>query len=107
MTYKLFLDDERFPAGNDDWFIARTVNDAVQQIITMGIPSYISFDHDLGDGATGYDFTRWLLEFMMDNSQKFPANFGYYVHSMNPIGAANIRNKMDNALKHIGYDNEL
>lgn len=104
MTWKLFLDDERFPAGEDDWFIARTANDAVQQIKIMGMPDFISFDHDLGDGPTGLDFATYMIERMLDQGTKFPKHFGFYVHSMNPIGAANIRSKMESAIKNIGYD---
>lgn len=104
MTWRLFLDDERFPVREDEWFIAQDVNEAVQQIILMGLPVYISFDHDLGDGADGADFANWLINFMIDEGLKFPTNFDYFVHSQNPVGAANIRAKMDAAIKHFGYE---
>lgn len=108
MTWRLFLDDERFPSSiwrEDEWFIARTANDAVQHILANGIPRDISFDHDLGeDQATGADFVHWMIEHMLDEGLKFPANFSFYVHSMNPIGAVNIQAKMENAIKHIGYE---
>ena len=105
MSWRLFIDDERFPIREDDWFIARDVNEAVQQIIVMGLPAFISFDHDLDDGANGANFATWLINYMIDEGLKFPKNFDYFVHSQNPIGAANIRGKMDAAINHLGYDN--
>ncbi len=104
MTYKLFLDDERFPAGNDDWFIARTANDAAHKVTKDGMPISVSLDHDLGDGPTGAEFVIWLIGHMLDEDIKFPSGFVFYVHSMNPVGAANIRHKMETAIKHIGYE---
>ena len=106
MTWRLFIDDERFPGDNDDnWFIARDFDEARGLVAQMGLPAFISFDHDLGDGPTGADFADWLIGCMLNKMWKFPEGFDYYVHSMNPIGAANIRGKMDGAIKHIGYDN--
>ncbi len=104
MTWRLFIDDERMPVCEDDWFIARDANDAVFLVIKHGIPNYISFDHDLGDGANGAQFVIWLINHMLDEELKFPKDFDYFIHSQNPIGAANIRAKMDGAIKHIGYE---
>lgn len=63
MNWKLYFDDIRTP--NDPTFmIARTVNDAQKLIHLLGVPTFISFDHDLGvdsKGAllpTGYDFAK-------------------------------------------------
>lgn len=108
MTWKLFLDDERDIGvidDNDNWYVARDFYDARALVIKQGLPDFISFDHDLGDGVeTGADFANWLIDYMLNKSKKFPANFDYYVHSMNPPGAANIRAKMEAAIKHIGHD---
>lgn len=104
MTWRLFLDDERMPVREDEWFIARDVNDAVFLVIKHGVPTYISFDHDLGDGANGAAFANWLINYMLDEGIKFPKDFDYFIHSQNPIGAANIRAKMNGAIKHIGYE---
>ena len=101
MTYKLFLDDIRFPATSD-WTIARSMDDAVWYIQNKGIPYFIAFDHDLahehyiiGDGEkTGYTFAKWFANYVMDHDITLPANFGFDVHSMNPIGAENIRQYM-------------
>jgi len=101
MTYKLFLDDIRFPATSD-WIIARNMDDAVWYIKNHGVPFFISFDHDLaadhyiiGDGEkTGYTFAKWLTTYVSERNITLPANFDFYVHSMNPVGANNIRNYM-------------
>ena len=101
MSYKLFLDDIRFPATSD-WTIARNMDDAVWYIENKGMPHFISFDHDLaadhyiiGDGEkTGYTFAKWLTNHVIERNITIPADFDFYVHSMNPVGAANIRNHM-------------
>lgn len=46
--YKLYLDDERFPKLSNDWIIVRDFEEFKNCINTKGIPSEMSFDHDLG-----------------------------------------------------------
>ena len=112
MTYKLFLDDIRFPAASD-WVIARSMDDAVWYIENRGVPSFISFDHDLaadhyvlGDGEkTGYTFAKWFVNYVTDNDIKIPENFDFYVHSMNPVGAKNIRDYMSQWLHNYKINN--
>jgi hypothetical protein len=104
MGWRLFIDDERMPVREDEWFIARDYNDARCLVLRHGVPIFISFDHDLGDGPTGAAFADWLIGFMLNEMWKFPNGFDYYVHSQNPVGAANIRGKMDAAIQHIGYE---
>lgn len=99
--WKLFLDDEREPIG-DGWVIARTAEAAQSLVVRYGLPRFISFDHDLGDGLNGSEFVTWLINHMLTAGDKFPADFSYMIHSQNPIGAGNIRGKMDAAIKHIG-----
>lgn len=53
---------------------------------------YMDFDHDLGEGKSGYDVAKWIVE---NNIQ----NIWYRVHSMNPVGRANIEQLLD----HYGY----
>ena len=93
MTYKLFIDDERFPVLKDDeeMFIVRDYDEAVEIMRGMGCPSYISFDHDLGEGKNGYDIAKWMIETDLDEEGSFiPYDFEFYVHSQNPIGKENI-----------------
>lgn len=63
MSYNLFLDDIRTPAGaatympfslkdtylKNEWVIVTNYMDFVHQIATHGIPNIVSFDHDLAD----------------------------------------------------------
>lgn len=89
MTWKLFLDDERQPVDNKGWFVARNANAAMLLIKVIGLPDYMSLDHDLGDGPTGYDFAKAFVDYLMDNPT-LVWNGQFYVHSQNPIGAKNI-----------------
>lgn len=95
MVYNLFIDDERYPAGNArDWTIVRSYKDAVMFIGWFGLPAKISFDHDLGpDSKTGYDIAKWIVDYCLDNGLK--PDFEYYVHSQNPIGKRNIEGLID------------
>ena len=87
----LFLDDEREPPRDGyEWVIVRSFDQAKRYVLSNGMPRHASFDHDLGDGPTGYDFIKWLVEYDMDNNV-IPEDFTFYVHSQNPIGVANIR----------------
>lgn len=108
MRYKLYLDDLRFPDHHPDWRVARNYHDAVWYVETYGLPYHISFDHDLGNEYdlayapyefTGYDFAKWLCNWMMDNVDNLDG-FSYNVHSANPVGAENIRRYMENFLKN-------
>ena len=102
MTYKLFIDDERDPPWhwcNSFVVVARTSLEAARMIKVFGMPTYISFDHDLGissDGVedTSINFINWLVEAVLDNRVQIPDNFDFYVHSQNPIGKENIESKM-------------
>jgi len=88
MSYKLFLDDERFPV-DDTFVIARSYDDAVQLFHLSGFPAYVSFDHDLGSKMTGFDFATFLINQDLDNDN-MPDGFTWYVHSQNPVGSQNI-----------------
>jgi hypothetical protein len=112
--YKLFLDDVRepkqvtwveMPLG--PWIVIRNYNEFVEYITKNGLPSFVAFDHDLGQEhyivgkpkyneykeKTGYDCVKWLIEYCMNHNKLFP---DYQVHSMNPIGKMNIRAIVEN-----------
>ena len=93
MTYKLFIDDERFPKTND-WTIVRSSQEAIECVMESGFPSHIAFDHDLGGNDTSMKFITWLVDYMLDNELYFPYEFTWSVHSQNPVGAENIRQIM-------------
>jgi hypothetical protein len=108
MIWKLFLDDERYPTDNS-WVIARNFDDAVWYVTNYGLPVFISFDHDLGhpNNRTGYDFVKWLGEYMLDNNFYFPTKFAYYIHSQNPVGAKNIQHYMSALSKELEYHDKV
>lgn len=93
----LWLDDVRpvpsyFNKSNAE--VARTVDDAIDIFLDINDGSddiCISFDHDLGSNLSGYDFAKWLVE---HNVVGF-----FHIHSMNPVGANNIRQ----LLAHYGW----
>lgn len=104
MTYRLFLDDERMPPNDGhEWVIARNINDVIDIIENMGMPDYISFDHDLGENwivtGTGYHVAKHLVDLDLYTDYKFPEKFSYYVHSQNPVGKKNIETYLDNYLR--------
>jgi hypothetical protein len=105
----LFLDDERYP--NDvywtspypngiSWKLARNY-DEFEALISTNEYDLISFDHDLGETSkTGYDCVKLLVEmFLSEQLSKYPE---VVVHSMNPVGAKNIRNYWESFLKYRG-----
>lgn len=119
MTYKLFLDDERFPRQvnwvelpslNDwDWVIVRNYDEFVNTIKEKGLPEFVTFDHDLAfehykEGysglppkydqykeLTGYHCAEWLIYYCIDTGQELP---DWQVHSMSPVGKLNIMRAM-------------
>ncbi len=97
----------------NDWDIVRNYDEFINYILKNGLPSVISFDHDLADEhyvpseywdnydlskefqesqsyreKTGNDCAKWLLEYCYENDLKLPQCM---VHSANPVGADNIR----------------
>lgn len=121
MTKKyLYLDDVRTPK-DDHWIVSRTYDDLVEQIKLHGLGSFevISLDHDLGEQAmveyytnvknnstldyshihekTGYDAAKFLVSESMTHNIPIPL---IYVHSANPIGAANMIGYINNYLKN-------
>ena len=121
MTWNLFIDDERNlddvtwapwhireKYRNEEWVVCRSYEDVMVQILYQGFPSFISFDHDLGhEKYTGYDLAKQLVENDMISGDKdsrerykFSNDFGFYVHSQNPIGKANIEGLLNNYLAY-------
>lgn len=104
----LFLDDLRQPPNDGaEWTVCRTAEEA-QSLLLAGFVNVASLDHDLGECArcsalrgynepsrtcthrmSGYDLVKWMAEHDIWPMQK-PT-----VHSMNPVGAANMRATID------------
>jgi hypothetical protein len=103
MTYNLFIDDERDPhevtwVGSSayqsgDWVIARSATEVEQILAALGLPKLISFDHDLGDGLSGYDIAKHIGDLLLQDCHSVLPRI--YIHSKNPVGAENIRCYME------------
>jgi hypothetical protein len=95
--------------------IIRTYEGFVKQVTTYGVPMFVCFDHDLTDQhyiamlaesegkpadygkvKTGYDAAKWLVDYCLEKSFKFPR---YAVHSMNPHGKERIEKYIEDAYK--------
>jgi hypothetical protein len=124
MSWKLFIDDDcdgvRKPSitvenrvwrsmmnlplsapdtrAHGDWVLARSALESISLIEQLGMPSFVSFDHDLGDGHDAISVAHWMVERDMDG-HCFPTDFTFEVHSGNPVGRANIRGLIDNYLE--------
>lgn len=95
MAYKMFLDDERMPT-TDDYVVVRSFDEAVSYMNENGLPSFITFDHDLGsDFRNGFHVANWIVGYCLDNNISHLPN--WEVHSQNPVGAENIRGLLNNA----------
>lgn len=79
--------------------MVRSFEEAVQFVRENGVPKFISFDHDLGEGKSGYDFAKWLVQGDLHGSLEIPKDFSYEVHSQNPVGAKNIDSLLSNYLR--------
>lgn len=88
---KLYLDDLRpTPA---DYERVYDYDGFVEFIGLNGLPDFISFDHDLGLGKTGYDCAKFMVEYCLDNNI---IKINYTVHSQNPVGKENIEGLLNN-----------
>lgn len=96
---RIFLDDERVPKVEQFDVVLRCANAFKNYVENLGEQkiSYISFDHDLGLGETGYGVVKWLVEFDLDH-QILDKDFTFNVHSANPVGAKNIQSYLENYL---------
>jgi len=92
---KIYLDDIRDPPSSD-WVVVRTADEAID-LIKSGQVTEISFDHDLGEGKTGYDVALVIeqLAFMGTISPIYCC-----IHSANPVGAKNIMRAMESAWRY-------
>jgi hypothetical protein len=98
----LFLDDIRSPPQG--YSVVRSYEEAIQFVTEHGCPDVISFDHDLGIGPngieyTGYHFALWLIEQDMSGVIIIPTDFSFIVHSANPIGKIKIESLLKKYLE--------
>lgn len=112
--YNLFLDDERDPQHvhwkheveytHYRWVVVRTAAQFIAQLVTHGIPAFVSFDNDIqdftgkdGKEITGYDMAKMLCYFCIDNNIKFPKVVS---HSKNVVDQPKIEAIFKNATYH-------
>jgi hypothetical protein len=74
------------------WKIARSVDEAIELLDTFGLPTFVSFDHDLCDLRPEYTGLKVADEIVARDmvSGSLPENFAYEVHSWNPEGGPRI-----------------
>jgi hypothetical protein len=87
----LWVDDTRNPPNRFDYLWASTVRQAIMIIEDeeqVGNPlEYLDLDHDAGDYFFGGgDYIR-LLDWLESTGRNYPIR----IHSMNPVGVANMR----------------
>lgn len=87
----LYLDDLRSTPQNFERVY--DYDEFVNFINKNGVPEFISFDHDLGEGKTGFDCAKFLVEFCLDNGV---SDINFQVHSQNPVGKENIEKLLGN-----------
>lgn len=105
MTWTLFLDDERAPSWwLTDVLVARDCDEARKLVSEMGVPSVISFDHDLGNPESGLTFAWWLVDESLEDRLDLTKVTRVIVHSMNPTGARNIAGLWDGYAAEIGSE---
>lgn len=87
--YRIFLDDERMVhdvyKDHYDFVTVRNLEEFKEVILDRGVPTFISFDHDLGEDENGsvrpggYDVAKWLVYEMELDIRAM----GFKVHSWN------------------------
>lgn len=83
---KLWVDDVRIPPQGEGWTWVSTYEDAILLVDCLSDSiTEMSLDHDLGGDYTGYDLVKHMAEFDL-----WPT-CSIRVHSMNPVGANNMR----------------
>ncbi len=109
MGYKLFLDDVRDVSmvykdqSDSDYIVVRSYKEFVECIKMRGLPSFVSFDNDLGQDELGmllpdgYDAVKWLVFKSGLDLRKL----NYRIHSANPIASVQIDSLLKNYIAHL------
>ena len=110
--WELFLDDERMPsdagwAYGHDIKIARSSKEAEDLVNEHGLPTAISFDHDLGGEDTAFKFMWWLINGHLDDKWNLARVKAVQIHSANPEGAKKLMALWDNFCRVHNIDVEM
>lgn len=105
--YRIFLDDERSVHDvyehASDFITVRSLEEFKNVIRKHGLPTFISFDHDLGSDRngnilpSGYDAAKWLVYDMELDIR----DMGYKTHSSNIQTRDQINGLLDNWKKEL------
>lgn len=88
---RIFLDDVRDPSPYlGEVIVVRDAKSAMD-LVSTGLVTWISFDHDLGTELTGYDVAMLIEELVFMGDIRCPE---WDIHSANPVGRERIRMAM-------------
>ena len=99
--YYIYLDDTRSLPSLFD-IVVKSYDEFVDLVRMRGSgisDSFISFDHDLGEGKNGYDCAKFLVEWCIEHGYEVPQ---YDIHSANPVGRKNIESIFETYKKIYG-----
>ena len=93
-----------FPNSREEEFVVvRSFAEFVKFIKEEGLPTFISFDNDLGEDESGnllpdgYACAKWLVyESGLDLRR-----FHFHVHSANPVASVQITSLLNNYIKFL------
>ena len=107
MCYKLFLDDIRevsdIYSDTRHFVLVRNYEDFLSCIKSNGLPTFISFDNDLGADENGnilpdgYACAKWLVYESCFNL----SNLKFRVHSANTVAKVQIQSLLDNYIQFL------
>ena len=95
---KIFIDDERTPETHQKYLnqfgvdsfnnyegfvVVKNFCEFKKCVIKNGLPTHLSFDHDLGGGPEGIDCLKWIVNYHLDNDIKWKIECRF--HTANPI----------------------
>lgn len=107
MRTLLWVDDARNPM-EDDWMNfspigrnckviwAQSYQEAID-FLEKEWPDAICLDHDLGEGKSGYDIAKYIVDRCIDEGKKLPE---FASQSANPVGRENIITLLSNYKRH-------
>jgi len=102
------------------WTIVRNYDAFVKDTLINGVAVAYSFDHDLGDAhyacqkhidydkfveKTGFHCAKWLIDYCLDTDLELPEEI--YIHSMNVVGAMNIKSLFTSFYKVYPTDSDF
>ena len=105
MKSVLWLDDLRDPKcflkeyDSYDVVWIKDYRSFVEYIGNGQLPDVVDFDHDLGEGESGYDCVKFLVNWCIDHGAGLPE---IEIHTSNPVGRDNIKSIVDSFRKIYG-----